>query len=387
MFAAVAVLLVLSLGPGCGGDDSSPGSVIPPGTCVDFTAAAAPAAGTVVARKNPTSSCDVLGIDLVVTDVSDIFAIELTVEYDQAVVSYDGVGTSGSLLSSDGAGLEVIDGGVGGRTSVSISRFGVVTGVDAVGSHVLATLIFRRPGAAGVSNLTVSSAVLFDSDAPPLPIAAQWFGGTFTVRLRPLHTNAVDLRLRRQRDLRRGLLLDAFWGWQLIIVSAAITLPLGITQGKEYAELEWPIDIAIAVVWVVFASTSSARSPSGASGTSTSRSGSTSPRSSPSPSCTSSTTWSSRSLLFKSYSIYAGVQDAFMQWWYGHNAVAFFLTTPFLGLMYYFLPKAANRPVFSYRCRSCTSGRWSSSTSGPGRTTCTTPRCRPGPPRWACCSR
>src|SRR5690606_26463346 len=141
-----------------------------------------------------------------------------------------------------------------------------------------------------------------------------------------------------------------FWGWQLIIVAAAVTLPLGITQSKEYAELEWPIDLAIAVVWVGFFGVNFFMTlkhrrerhlyvalwfyiativtvallhvfnnlvvPVG---------------------------W------FKSYSLYAGVQDAFMQWWYGHNAVAFFLTTPFLGLMYYFLPKAANRPVFSYR--------------------------------------
>jgi cytochrome c oxidase cbb3-type subunit I/II len=140
-----------------------------------------------------------------------------------------------------------------------------------------------------------------------------------------------------------------FWGWQSIIVAAAITLPLGFTQAKEYAELEWPIDIAITVVWIAFAVNFFAMVrnrrekhlyvalwfyiasivtiavlhifnnlvvPAG---------------------------------LFKSYSIYAGVQDAFMQWWYGHNAVAFVLTTPFLGLMYYFLPKAAERPVFSYR--------------------------------------
>ncbi len=141
-----------------------------------------------------------------------------------------------------------------------------------------------------------------------------------------------------------------FWGWQLIIVCAAATLPLGITQGKGYAELEWPIDILIAIVWagffgVNFFKTLARRRerhmyvalwfyiativtvavlhvfnnlvvPAG---------------------------------LFDSYSIYAGVQDAFMQWWYGHNAVAFFLTTPFLGMMYYFLPKAAERPVFSYK--------------------------------------
>src|SRR6188768_2237911 len=184
-------------------------------------------------------------------------------------------------------------------------------------------------------------------------------------RLRPLHTNAAifafagnaifaaiyysSQRLLKARMWSDRLSAFHFWGWQAIIVSAALTLPFGITQSKEYAELEWPIDIAIAVVWVAFAinffGTIARRRerhlyvalwfyiativtvailhifnnlvvPAG---------------------------------LFKSYSIYAGVQDAFMQWWYGHNAVAFVLTTPFLGLMYYFLPKAAERPVFSYR--------------------------------------
>ena len=183
-------------------------------------------------------------------------------------------------------------------------------------------------------------------------------------RLRPLHTNAVifafagnaifaavyysSQRLLKARPLAT-LSKIHFWGWQAIIAAAAITLPLGFTQAKEYAELEWPIDLAIAVVWVTFAVNffamvrnrrekhlyvalwfyiatiitvailhifNNLSIPAGA---------------------------------FKSYSIYAGVQDAFMQWWYGHNAVAFFLTTPFLGLMYYFLPKAAERPVFSYR--------------------------------------
>ena len=184
-------------------------------------------------------------------------------------------------------------------------------------------------------------------------------------RLRPLHTNAVifafagnavftGIYYSTQRLLKARMFSDAlsrfhFWGWQAIIVAAALTLPLGYTQAKEYAELEWPIDIAIAVVWVVFAinffGTIAKRRerhlyvaiwfyiasiitvavlhifnnlsvPAGP---------------------------------LKSYSIYAGVQDAFMQWWYGHNAVAFFLTTPFLGLMYYFMPKAAERPVFSYK--------------------------------------
>ncbi len=185
-------------------------------------------------------------------------------------------------------------------------------------------------------------------------------------RLRPLHTNAVIFafagnavfaaiyystqRLCKTRMFSDTLSKLHFWGWQAIIVSAALTLPLGITQGKEYAELEWPIDLAVAVVWVGFFAVNffgtlarrrerhlyvalwfyiasivtvtilhvfnNLMIPAG---------------------------------LFKSYSMYAGVQDAFMQWWYGHNAVAFFLTTPFLGMMYYFLPKAADRPVFSYR--------------------------------------
>jgi cytochrome c oxidase cbb3-type subunit I/II len=184
-------------------------------------------------------------------------------------------------------------------------------------------------------------------------------------RLRPLHTNAAifafagnaffgGIYYSTQRLLKARMFSDVlsklhFWGWQAIIVAAAITLPLGFTQGKEYAELIWPIDVAIAVVWIIFAVNffgtiakrrerhlyvaiwfyiatiitvailhifNSLAVPAG---------------------------W------LKSYSVYAGVQDAFMQWWYGHNAVAFFLTTPFLGLMYYFMPKAANRPVFSYR--------------------------------------
>jgi len=185
-------------------------------------------------------------------------------------------------------------------------------------------------------------------------------------RLRPLHTNAAIFAFAgnaifaavyysTQRLCKARMWSDAlsqlhFWGWQLIILAAAITLPLGITQSKEYAELEWPIDIAIALVWVGFFGVNFFM-----------------------------TLVKRRerhmyvalwfyiativtvailhvfnnlvvpSSLFKSVPIYAGVQDAMMQWWYGHNAVAFFLTTPFLGMMYYFLPKAAERPVFSYK--------------------------------------
>ena len=184
-------------------------------------------------------------------------------------------------------------------------------------------------------------------------------------RLRPLHTNAVIFafvgnamfmgiyyslqRLCKARMFSDLLSWVNFWGWQAIIVSAAITLPLGLTTSKEYAELEWPIDIAIALIWVVFTVN--------LLGTIVKR------REKHiyvaiwfyiATAVTVALLHIVNSLempasTFKSYSIYAGVQDALVQWWYGHNAVAFFLTTPFLGLMYYFLPKAADRPVFSYR--------------------------------------
>ena len=184
-------------------------------------------------------------------------------------------------------------------------------------------------------------------------------------RIRPLHTNSVIFafvgnaifmgvyyslpRLLKTPMYSKLLSSIHFWGWQLIIVAAAITLPLGITTSKEYAELEWPIDIAITLVWVVFGINMI--------GTILKR--------------REShiyvaiwfyiATWVTVAVLhivnsfeipvtfLKSYSLYAGVQDALVQWWYGHNAVAFFLTTPYLGLMYYYLPKAANRPVYSYR--------------------------------------
>ncbi|MEM9067064.1 MAG: cytochrome-c oxidase, cbb3-type subunit I [Myxococcota bacterium] len=184
-------------------------------------------------------------------------------------------------------------------------------------------------------------------------------------RLRPLHTNAIifafvgnmifaGVYYSTQRLCKARLASDRlsqihFWGWQLIIVAAAVSLPLGFTQGKEYAELEWPIDLAVAVIWLVFGA---------------------------------NFFWTLKqrrekhlyvalwfyiativtiTLLYvvnniaipvaamKSYSVFGGVQDALVQWWYGHNAVAFFLTTPILGIMYYYLPKAADRPVFSYR--------------------------------------
>jgi cytochrome c oxidase cbb3-type subunit I/II len=184
-------------------------------------------------------------------------------------------------------------------------------------------------------------------------------------RLRPLHTNAVIFafagnaifvgvyyslqRLCKARMFSDLLSKVHFWGWQLIIVSAALTLPLGITTSKEYAELEWPIDIAITLVWVAFG---------------VNMIGTIARRRERhmyvaiwfylATFITVALLHVVNSLelpvtLLKSYSVYAGVQDALVQWWYGHNAVAFFLTTPFLGLMYYYLPKAAERPVFSYR--------------------------------------
>jgi cytochrome c oxidase cbb3-type subunit I/II len=146
-----------------------------------------------------------------------------------------------------------------------------------------------------------------------------------------------------------GLSKFHFWGWQFIIVSAALTIPLGFTTGKEYAELEWPIDLAIAVVWIAFGINMV--------GTIIKRR----------ERHMYVAIWFYIATFFtvtilhvfnsieiqvsflKSYPVYAGVQDALVQWWYGHNAVAFFLTTPYLGLMYYFLPKAADRPVYSYR--------------------------------------
>jgi cytochrome c oxidase cbb3-type subunit I/II len=198
-----------------------------------------------------------------------------------------------------------------------------------------------------------------------LPQTSLNFPGTTFGRLRPIHTNAVIFafvgncmfmgiyyslqRLCKARMFSDVLSKIHFWGWQLIIVLAALTLFFGYTTGKEYAELEWPIDILITLIWVVFGINMF--------GTIIKR--------------REShlyvaiwfyiATWITVAMLhivnsvelpytwLKSYSWYAGVQDALVQWWYGHNAVAFFLTTPILGLMYYFLPKAANRPVYSYR--------------------------------------
>ncbi len=214
----------------------------------------------------------------------------------------------------------------------------------------------------GVVGMLVGVVIAAQLAFPDLTAGIAWLSYG---RLRPLHTNAVIFafggcvlfassyyvvqRTCQTRLFGGPLASITFWGWQLVIVAAAISLPLGYTSGKEYAELEWPIDILIAVVWVSYAIVffgtigqrkirhiyvanwffgafiltvallhivNSAALPAG---------------------------W------MKSYSAYAGVQDAMVQWWYGHNAVGFFLTAGFLGIMYYFIPKQANRPVFSYR--------------------------------------
>ena len=191
---------------------------------------------------------------------------------------------------------------------------------------------------------------------------AEWF---HFGRLRPLHTNAVIFafggcalfatsyyvvqRTNHVPLFAPKLASFTFWGWQLIIVLAAITLPLGITTSKEYAELEWPIDILIAIVWVsyaiVFFGTIAKRKTShiyvanwfyGAFILAVALLHIVNSAAIPVS-------------LTKSYSAYAGVQDAMIQWWYGHNAVGFFLTAGFLGMMYYFVPKQADRPVYSYR--------------------------------------
>ncbi len=184
-------------------------------------------------------------------------------------------------------------------------------------------------------------------------------------RLRPLHTNAaifafagnaifVGVYYSLQRLCKARMFSDRlsalhFWGWQFIIVLAALTLPLGITTSKEYAELEWPIDLLITGVWVVFG-----WNMIGTILRRRERHLYVSIWFYLATFITVALLHVVNSLelpvsLLKSYSMYAGVQDALVQWWYGHNAVAFFLTTPFLGVMYYFIPKAANRPVFSYR--------------------------------------
>ncbi len=214
----------------------------------------------------------------------------------------------------------------------------------------------------GVVGMLVGVIIAAQLTWPELNLGIEWLSYG---RLRPLHTNAVIFafggcglfaasyyvvqRTCQTRIFSDTLAAFTFWGWQLVIVLAAVSLPLGLTQGKEYAELIWPIDLLIAVVWVAYAVVffgtigirkvrhiyvanwffgafiiavallhifNNIQLPTG---------------------------------LLHSYSAYAGVQDAMIQWWYGHNAVGFFLTAGFLGMMYYFIPKQAERPVYSYR--------------------------------------
>ena len=225
-----------------------------------------------------------------------------------------------------------------------------------VRDFAIASMVF------GIVGMLVGIIVALQLYSPALNAGLQYI--TFG-RIRPLHTNAVifafvgnaifmSVYYSVQRVCKARMFSDLlskihFWGWQLIIVAAAVSLPLGITTSKEYAELEWPIDIMITLVWVVFAIN--------LLGTIIKR------RERHmyvalwfyiAAIVTIAVLHIVNSLempvsLFKSYSLYAGVQDALVQWWYAHNAVAFFLTTPYLGMMYYFLPKAANRPVYSYR--------------------------------------
>ncbi|MEZ0391774.1 MAG: cytochrome-c oxidase, cbb3-type subunit I [Pseudobdellovibrionaceae bacterium] len=227
---------------------------------------------------------------------------------------------------------------------------------DIVKKFLLATMVF------GLVAFLVGLVAALQLAYWPTNLDLPWL--TFG-RLRPLHTNAAIFAFAgnaifagiyhsSQRLLKARMFSDTlsrihFWGWQLIIVAAAISLPLGYSQAKEYAELEWPIDLAITFIWVIFAVNffgtiarrrekhlyvalwfyiatiitvavlhivNSVEIP---------------------------VSW------MNSYPVYSGIQDALVQWWYGHNAVAFFLTTPFLGLMYYYLPKAAHRPIYSYR--------------------------------------
>jgi len=232
----------------------------------------------------------------------------------------------------------------------------VVYDDDSVRAFLLASVIW------GAISLLVGVIVAAQLSFWQLNMETSWlsFG-----RLRPLHTNGAIFafvgnsmfagiyhsmqRLTKARLASRSLTWAHFWGWQLIILSAVITLPLGLTQSKEYAELIWPIDLLVAVVWVIFAVNffwTLAR------------------RNEPNlyvalwfyiaTIVTIPVLYIVNNLqlptgMLHSYPIFAGVQDALVQWWYGHNAVGFFLTTPILGLMYYYLPKAAGRPVYSYR--------------------------------------
>ncbi|MEE4259633.1 MAG: cytochrome-c oxidase, cbb3-type subunit I [Bacteroidales bacterium] len=221
---------------------------------------------------------------------------------------------------------------------------------------LFATIVF------GVIGMLVGLTAAFELIFPNMSGSISWlsFG-----RIRPLHTNAVIFafvgngiftavyysmpRLLKTPMYSKLFGNIHFWGWQIIILAAAITLPLGFTSSKEYAELEWPIDIAVVLIWVVFGVNMI--------GTILKRR----VKHIYVAIWFYIATWVTVAVLYitnnveipvslwKSYPVYAGIQDALVQWWYGHNAVAFFLTTPYLGLMYYFVPKISNRPIYSYK--------------------------------------
>jgi cytochrome c oxidase cbb3-type subunit 1 len=250
--------------------------------------------------------------------------------------------TSAGAITSAGAGA--LEGATGHYNYRVVRQFAIMTIVW------------------GIVGMLVGVWIAAQLAMPSLNFGIPWlsFG-----RLRPLHTNAVIFafggcalfatayhvvqRTSQVRLFSDKLAAFTFWGWQAVIVAAAVSLPLGYTQGKEYAELEWPIDVLIALVWIAFAAVffgtlvkrrvrhiyvanwfygafiltvallhivNSAVIPAG---------------------------------VMKSYPVYAGVQDAMVQWWYGHNAVGFFLTAGFLGMMYYYVPKQIGRPIYSYR--------------------------------------
>ena len=225
-----------------------------------------------------------------------------------------------------------------------------------VRQFALATIVW------GVVGMAVGVLIAAQLLWPELNFDTPWFSYG---RLRPLHTNAVIFAFGGsalfatsyyvvQRTSHARLFCDrlaafTFWGWQAVIVAAAITLPMGYTSSKEYAELEWPIDILIALVWIAYAvvffgTIVKRRIPHiyvanwffGAYILTVALLHIVNSAAMP------ATFW-------KSYSAYAGAQDAMVQWWYGHNAVGFFLTAGFLGMMYYFIPKQAGRPIYSYR--------------------------------------
>jgi cytochrome c oxidase cbb3-type subunit 1 len=214
----------------------------------------------------------------------------------------------------------------------------------------------------GIVGMLVGAVIAAQLIFPDLTHGIPWLSYG---RLRPLHTNAVIFafggsalfatsyyvvqRTCHARLFSDGLAAFTFWGWQAVIVAAAVTLPLGLTTSKEYAELEWPIDVLITLVWVAYAvvffgTIAKRKTPHiyvanwffGAFILTVALLHVVNSAAMP-------------ATLWKSYSAYAGVQDAMVQWWYGHNAVGFFLTAGFLGMMYYFVPKQAGRPIYSYR--------------------------------------